>query len=164
VRANLVYPQFTRMGPKRSRKPRLGTSGTCARTGSHGEDSCRDGGSGPGTPCRDRSAHAPPYDRRRRQHSYPTDSSLLGDGVRVVTRWMKKVTAIAGTVGTKLRDRSRSMQRRLMEIGRASRGKGPQAQEKVQTRVRQTAGSHPPGGGQAKKFSTEIGQGIKQAR
>jgi len=72
---------------------------------------------------------------------------LLGDGVRVVTRWMKKVTAIAGTVGTKLRDRSRSMQRRLMEIGQASRGKGPQAQEKVQTRVRQTAGSHPPGGG-----------------
>ena len=77
---------------------------------------------------------------------------------------MTKVTEIAGKVGTKLRDRRRSVQRRLMEIGRASRSKGPQAQEKVQTRVRQTAGSHPPGGGQAKKFSTEIGQGIKQAR
>ncbi|MGH9675228.1 MAG: transposase, partial [Bryobacteraceae bacterium] len=34
---------------------------------------------------------------------YPTDSSLLGDGDRVLTRLMKKVTAIAGAVGTKLR-------------------------------------------------------------
>jgi transposase-like protein DUF772 len=38
---------------------------------------------------------------------YPTDSSLLGDGVRVLTRIMKKVTAIGGAAGTKLRDRSR---------------------------------------------------------
>src|SRR5262245_22771860 len=32
---------------------------------------------------------------------YPTDSTLLGDGVRVLTRTMKKITKIAGTVGTK---------------------------------------------------------------
>jgi len=38
---------------------------------------------------------------------YPTDSSLLGDGVRVLTRIMKKVTAIAGAAGAELRDRSR---------------------------------------------------------
>ena len=30
---------------------------------------------------------------------YPTDSSLLGDGVRVLTRAMKKITAIVGDVG-----------------------------------------------------------------
>jgi IS5 family transposase len=34
---------------------------------------------------------------------YPTDSSLLGDGVRVLTRAMKKITAIAGAVGTQWR-------------------------------------------------------------
>jgi IS5 family transposase len=33
---------------------------------------------------------------------YPTDSSLLGDGVRVLTRTMKKVTKIAGDAGSKL--------------------------------------------------------------
>ena len=27
---------------------------------------------------------------------YPTDSSLLGDGVRVLIRTMKRITAIAG--------------------------------------------------------------------
>jgi transposase, IS5 family len=58
---------------------------------------------------------------------YPTDSSLLGDGDRVLTRLMKKVTAIVGAVGTKLRDRMRSVQRRVAEIARASRAK-----EKVQ--------------------------------
>jgi transposase, IS5 family len=31
---------------------------------------------------------------------YPTDSTLLNDGVRVLTRVMKKVTALAGNAGT----------------------------------------------------------------
>src|ERR1022692_2865699 len=37
---------------------------------------------------------------------YPTDSRLLGDGVRVLTRVMKKVSAVAGTGGTNLRARA----------------------------------------------------------
>ena len=37
---------------------------------------------------------------------YPTDSSLLGDGVRVLIRSMHKITALTGSVGAKLRDRS----------------------------------------------------------
>jgi IS5 family transposase len=40
---------------------------------------------------------------------YPTDSTLLGDGVRVLTRAMKKIAQLAGRVGTKLRDRARSV-------------------------------------------------------
>ena len=50
---------------------------------------------------------------------YPTDSSLLGDGVRVLTRVMKRITKIVGEVGCKLRDRTRSVKHRVMEIGRA---------------------------------------------
>jgi IS5 family transposase len=45
---------------------------------------------------------------------YPTDSSLLGDGVRVLTRAMKRITTIAGNVGAKLRDRSRSVKYRIL--------------------------------------------------
>src|SRR5262249_46136687 len=60
---------------------------------------------------------------------YPTDSSLLGDGVRVLTRIMKKITKIAGAGGTELRDRSRTVQlrywrlraRRAPKAGRAKR-------------------------------------------
>src|ERR1017187_1549997 len=36
---------------------------------------------------------------------YPTDSSLLADGVRVLTRTMKKIGALTGQVGTGLRNR-----------------------------------------------------------
>src|SRR6266403_2302900 len=39
---------------------------------------------------------------------YPTDSSLLGDGVRVLTRSMKRIAEIAGRAGTRLRDRTRA--------------------------------------------------------
>jgi len=39
---------------------------------------------------------------------YPTDSSLLGDETRVLTRVMTKIAKLAGEVGVKLRDRSRS--------------------------------------------------------
>lgn len=94
---------------------------------------------------------------------YPTDSGLMGDGVRVLTRLMKKVTEIAGKVGTKLRDRKRSMQRRLVEIGRATRSKGKAAQENVKTIYRKLVELTSRVVGQAKKFSAEIGQGIKWA-
>ena len=56
---------------------------------------------------------------------YPTDSSLLGDGVRVLTRSMRKITELAGVVGAKLRDRSRSVKWRMLEIARAARGQAP---------------------------------------
>src|SRR5437660_2183841 len=39
---------------------------------------------------------------------YPTDSSLLGDGVRVLIRTMKRIGKIAGETGATLCDRSRS--------------------------------------------------------
>jgi IS5 family transposase len=94
---------------------------------------------------------------------YPTDSGLMGDGVRVLTRLMKKVTEIAGEAGTKLRDRKRSMQRRLVEIGRATRSKGKAAQEKVQAIYRKLVEVTSRVVGQAKKFSAEIGRGTKQA-
>jgi transposase, IS5 family len=47
---------------------------------------------------------------------YPTDSSLLGDGVRGADPHMKKITKIAGKVGAKLRDRSRSVKLRVLDI------------------------------------------------
>jgi transposase, IS5 family len=74
-----------------------------------------------------------------------------------LTRLMKKVTEIAGEAGTKLRDRKRSMQRRLVEIGRATRSKGKAAQEKVKAIYRKLVKVSSRVVGQAKKFSAEIG-------
>jgi transposase, IS5 family len=93
---------------------------------------------------------------------YPTDSSLLGDGVRVLTRTMKKVTAIAGKVGATLRDRSRSVRRRLIEIGRIARSKGVPRQEKLTRAYRQLLSATSRVVGQATRFSREIGARVKR--
>src|SRR6201989_719424 len=87
---------------------------------------------------------------------YPTDSSLLGDGVRVLTRAMKKITAIVGEVGTKLRDRSRSVKRRVLDIARAARSKAKQAQEKLKRAYGQLLNSTSRGVGQGKHFSADV--------
>lgn len=54
---------------------------------------------------------------------YPTGSALLGDGVRVLTRIMKKVAKASWAVGTKLRDRTRAVKLKVLAIARASRNK-----------------------------------------
>ena len=94
---------------------------------------------------------------------YPTDSSLLGDGVRVLTRTMKKITEIVGEVGTKLRDRSRSVKLRVLDIARAARSKAKQGQEKLKRAYRQLLNSTSRVVGQATRFSKEIGAGVKQS-
>jgi transposase, IS5 family len=94
---------------------------------------------------------------------YPTDSGLLGDGTRVLTRLMKKVTAIAGTAGTKMRDRMRSVQRRVMEIGRAARIKGEQGKEKLNGIYTKLLAITARVVCQAKRFSAEIADGIKRS-
>jgi Transposase domain (DUF772). len=94
---------------------------------------------------------------------YPTDSSLLGDGNRVLTRLMKKVTALAGPVGTKMRDRSRSVKLRVLDIARAARSKVPQSQEKLKRAYRKLLDSTGRVVGQAKRFSREIADGVKRS-
>ena len=94
---------------------------------------------------------------------HPTDSSMLGDGVRVLTGVMKKVTKIVGEVGTKLRDRGRSVKRRLMEIGRAARAKGPQSKEKLNKAYGSLLDSTSRVVGQALRFAKEIADGTKQS-
>jgi IS5 family transposase len=94
---------------------------------------------------------------------YPTDSSLLGDGVRVLIRTMKNITKIAGAVGTKLCDRSCSVKFRLLEIGRMARAKGAINRDKLKERYGRLLNATSRVVGQAKRFSAEIAQGVKRA-
>lgn len=55
---------------------------------------------------------------------YPTDSSLLGDGARVLTRTMKRIEKEAGKLKRKVRDRRRSVSKRVIAIATASRHRG----------------------------------------
>jgi transposase, IS5 family len=93
---------------------------------------------------------------------YPTDSSLLGDGVRVLIRSMRKITTLAGEVGAKLRDRSRSVKHRLIEIARAARGKTQPCRDKMKRAYGKLVEATKRVVGQAKRFSKEIGAGLKR--
>jgi transposase, IS5 family len=95
---------------------------------------------------------------------YPTDSSLLGDGVRVLTRTMKRIARIAGRAGTRLRDRTRTVRYRVMEIARASRSRVPQGQERLKACYRKLLHSTARVLGQAKRFAHELATGVKRAR
>jgi IS5 family transposase len=94
---------------------------------------------------------------------HPTDSTLLGDGVRFLIRTMKKISKIAGAAGAKLRDRGRSVKLRLLEIARVARAKGPVNQEKLQQRYGQLLNATSRVVGQAKRFSKEITDGVKRS-
>jgi IS5 family transposase len=95
---------------------------------------------------------------------HPTDSTLLGDGVWVLTRIVKKITASAGATGTRLRDRSRSVKLRVLEITRVARAKGPINQEKLKQRYHQLLETTSRVVGQAKRFSNEVAEGRVEIR
>ena len=63
---------------------------------------------------------------------YPTDSSLLCDGVRVLTRTMQRLSGAVRGTGEKIRNRLRSASRRVMEIARASRSRDKGGEQKRQ--------------------------------
>ena len=165
VRANLVYRDFTRVGA--GKMPDAKTMGRWGRA------------LGPQVVKQIHErivqiAHANDVMEGRRMRvdttvtetniHYPTDSSLLGDGVRVLIRTMKKITAIAGDVGTRLRDRSRSVKLRALDIARSARSKGKQSGEKLKQNYSKLLDSTSRVVGQAKRFATEIADGVKQGK
>jgi IS5 family transposase len=61
---------------------------------------------------------------------YPTDSSLMGDGTRVLTRTMKKIEAKSGGLKRKVRDRMRSIRKRVVAIALSTRLMGEKGEER----------------------------------
>jgi IS5 family transposase len=96
---------------------------------------------------------------------YPTDSSLLGDGARVLTRTIKKVAAQKrGGLKTKLRDRLRTVKCRVMEIGLAARQKGPQGEERKKAAYRRLLSATRKIANQAERVISEIAHSRGQVR
>ena len=94
---------------------------------------------------------------------YPTDSSLMGDGVRVLTRLMKRISEITGAVGTKLRNRTRSVKLRVVEIARASRSKSEQGRERMKGLYEKLLTATAAVVGQAQRFAKDIAAGVKRS-
>jgi transposase, IS5 family len=68
---------------------------------------------------------------------YPTDSTLLSDGARVLTRTMKKIEKQAGKLQRRVRDRTRSVNRRVFAIALAARHKGDEGKERRKKQYRE---------------------------
>lgn len=62
---------------------------------------------------------------------HPTDSALLGDGVRVITRTVKRLEKAVGKVKRRFRDRTRSVRHRMFEIVQRSRKPNEQTQARM---------------------------------
>jgi IS5 family transposase len=66
---------------------------------------------------------------------YPTDSSLLQDGARVLRRAICRAEQIAPSLG-QTRDRAKSIQRRIFEIAQAARWRGEPARRRREKKYR----------------------------
>jgi IS5 family transposase len=93
---------------------------------------------------------------------YPTDASLLGDGVRVLTRAMKRIAELTEDLGAKLRDRTRSTRRCPNQLGRAVRSRGEQGRQRLVQCYRRLMAITQRVVGQARRFLREIALGIKR--
>src|ERR1700688_3601020 len=162
VRANLVYRNFTRVGAGK-----MPDAKTMGRWGvAVGPDVVKQIHERLVRLARDKGAME---GRRMRVDTtvvetnihYSTASSLLGDGVRVLIRTMKKITAIAGETGARLCDRSRTVKLRVLDIARAARSKAKQSREKLTQAYGKLLNSTSRVVGQAKRFSKEIAAGVK---
>lgn len=60
---------------------------------------------------------------------YPTDSSLLQDGVRVLQRLAEQAAEVVPALG-QLRDRTKAVRNRVLEIARAARSRGEQSMQR----------------------------------
>lgn len=95
---------------------------------------------------------------------YPTDSKLINDGVRVLTRIMKKVAQQAVDLKTKVRDRTRSVKRRMLDVARASRDKSERGRRKMQDAYGKLLDAASRVVGQANMVSDEIAGTVERAR
>jgi IS5 family transposase len=77
---------------------------------------------------------------------------------------MKRIANRAGCAGAKLRDRTRSTRRCLVQIGRASRSRGEQGKQRMWQCYRRLMAIAGRVVGQAKRFVREVADGIKRAR
>ncbi len=69
---------------------------------------------------------------------YPTDAGLAAQGVKALAREGRKLVKAIGQAGVGVRDRSRSMGRRLRAIGRTIRRRGGEAKAEVLNLTGQT--------------------------
>ena len=74
---------------------------------------------------------------------YPTDSSMLGDGARVLTRTMKKIERkTGGKLKRKVLNRTRSINKRVIAIATASRHRVRKVRPSARSNIGNCSATH----------------------
>jgi len=87
---------------------------------------------------------------------YPTDSSLLGDGVRVLIRVMRQASTVLGGIAGTVRDCTSTVRRRILEVSQASRDKTEKGKGKLRKAYEKLLAITARVIGQAGRFSTAV--------
>jgi IS5 family transposase len=95
---------------------------------------------------------------------YPTDSSLLGDGTRVLTRTMKKIESKSGGLKRKVRDRMRSIRKRVLAIALSTRLLGPPGEQRRKRQYRELLSLTRKVINQAQRVLAEVKQSPRRRR
>src|SRR5437870_8588189 len=95
---------------------------------------------------------------------YPTDSSLLGDGTRVLTRTMKKIESKSGGLKRKVRDRMRSIRKRVLAIALSTRLLGPSGEKRRKRQYRELLSLTRKVINQAQRVLAEVKQSPRRRR
>jgi IS5 family transposase len=93
---------------------------------------------------------------------YPTDSTLLGDGTRVLTRTMKKIESKSGGLKGKVRDRMRSIRKRVLAIALSTRLLGEPGEERRKREYRKLLSLTRKVMNQAQRVLAEVKQGRRR--
>jgi len=90
---------------------------------------------------------------------YPTDSTLLGDGIRILTRSLKRIASECRPGAVSIVDHARSVKCRLLEISRAAKCLTEASQERLQDSYRKLMGLTRGVVGQATAVLEDLQQG-----
>ena len=93
---------------------------------------------------------------------YPTDSTLLGDRTRVLTRTMKKIESKSGGLKGKVRDRMRSIRKRVLAIALSTRLLGEPGEERRKRAYRKLLSLTRKVMNQAQRVLAEVKQGRRR--
>lgn len=91
---------------------------------------------------------------------YPTDSGLLADGVRVVTRTLSRIADECSAGAVKVVDHARSVKHRVLEINRAAKSFTEQSRDKMKSSYSKLVGL---AGGLVRK-ANQVMQDLREGR
>ncbi len=90
---------------------------------------------------------------------YPTDSSLLGDGIRVLTRTLGRIAVQCKAGAVEVVDHSRATKHRLLEIHRAAKSLGEASHERMKDGYRRLLVIARGVARQSERVGTKLGDG-----